>query len=99
MKRGDLVTVTATIDSFRDGLISGRQVRVNVNGTLIWVPIKLTDIEEQEKREGILEYMQEEMQKRCVGGPADEPCDNRSIDDGFDAVVEYNRKEDVVDEE
>lgn len=93
MKRGDLVAVTATIDSFRDGLNSGRQVRVNVNGTLVWVPVELTDIKEQEEEESVLEYMQEEMKKRCIG------LGNRSIDDDSDSVVECDRKEDITNEE
>ena len=98
MKKGDKITVTATIDSFRDGLNSGRQVRVNVNGTLIWVPVKLTDIEEQEKEEGTLEYVREELHKRCIG-LGGKITDNRSVDDSLDTVVECDRKEDVIDEE
>lgn len=87
MKRGDLVTVTATIDSFRDGLNSGRQIRVNVNGTLVWVPIKMTDFEEREEKEDALKYVIEERRKRLVS------LGNRSIDDDFDTVVKCNRKE------
>lgn len=97
MKKGDKITVTATIDSFRDGLNSGRQVRVNVNGTLIWVPVKLTNIEEQEKEEGMLEYVREELHKRCIG-LGRKITDNRSVDDSLGTVVECDRKEDVIDE-
>lgn len=87
MKRGDLVTVTATVDSFRDGLNSGRQIRVNVNGTLVWVPIKMTDFKEREEKEDALKYVIEERRKRLVS------LGNRSIDDDFDTVVKCNRKE------
>lgn len=87
MKRGDLVTVTATIDAFRGGLNSGRQIRVNVNGTLVWVPIGMTDFEERERKEDALKYVIEERRKRLIG------LGNRSIDDGFDTVVKCNRKE------
>lgn len=87
MKRGDLVTVTATIDTFRDGFNSGRQIRVNVNGTLVWVPIEMTDFEERERKEDALKYVQEERRKRLVS------FGNRSIDDDFDTVVKCNRKE------
>lgn len=87
MKRGDLVTVTATIDAFRGGLNSGRQIRVNINGTLVWVPIKMTDFEEREEKEDALKYVMEERRKRLVS------LGNRSIDDDFDTVVKCNRKE------
>lgn len=87
MKRGDLVTVTATIDAFRGGLNSGRQIRVNVNGTLVWVPIGMTDFEERERKEDALKYVIEERRKRLVS------LGNRSIDDDFDTVVKCNRKE------
>lgn len=86
MKRGDLVTVTATIDAFRGGLNSGRQIRVNVNGTLVWVPIEMTDFKEREEKEDALKYVIEERRKRFVS------LGNRSIDDGFDTVVKCNRK-------
>lgn len=87
MKRGDLITVTATVDAFRGGLNNGKQIRVNVNGTLVWVPIKMTDFEERERKEDALKYVMEERRKRLVS------LGNRSIDDGFDTVVKYNRKE------
>ena len=87
MKRGDLVTVTATIDAFRCGLNSGKHIRVNVNGTLVWVPIKVTDFEERERKEDALKYVMEERRKRLIG------LGNRSIDDDFDTVVKCSRKE------
>lgn len=87
MKRGDLVTVTATIDTFRDGLNSGRQIRVNINGTLVWVPIGMTDFEERERKEDALKYVMEERRKRLVS------LGNRLIDDDLDTVVKCNRKE------
>ena len=87
MKRGDLVTVTATIDAFRGGLNSGRQIRVNVNGTLVWVPIEMTDFKEREEKEDALKYVMEERRKRPIG------LGNRSIDDDFDTMVKCNRKE------
>lgn len=87
MKRGDLVTVTATIDTFRDGLNSGKQIRVNINGTLVWVPIGMTDFEERERKEDALKYVMEERRKRLVS------LGNRSIDDDFDTVVKCSRKE------
>ena len=67
MKRGDLVTVTATIDAFRGGLNSGKQIRVNVNGTLVWVPIEMTDFKEREEKEDALKYVMEERRKRLIG--------------------------------
>ena len=87
MKRGDLVTVTATIDTFRDGLNSERQIRVNVNGTLVWVPIEMTDFEERERKEDVLKYVTEERRKRLIG------IDNRLIDDDLDTMVKWDRKE------
>lgn len=90
MKRGDLVTVTATIDAFRGGLNSGRQIRVNVNGTLVWVPIGMTDFEERERKEDVLEYVREERRKRLIGLDG---LGNRSIDDDLDTMIKWDRKE------
>ena len=38
MKKGDKVTVTATIDAFACGLNNGNRIRVRVGNDLVWVP-------------------------------------------------------------
>ena len=84
LKRGDTVTVNATVEAFRMGLNSQQEIRVRIGDAAVWVPYPQgvsgrTDIEEtpavqeepmtEEDIAEVKEYIREELKKRLVIPP------------------------------
>lgn len=63
MKKGDKVTVTATIDAFACGLNSGNRIRVRVGNDLVWISacdvFTLSDVDTES-------YVKDELKRRLA---------------------------------
>lgn len=63
MKKGDKLTVTATIESL---MLGTRRARVQIGNTLVWVPLSDTNYDELVAKEESDEYIKEERRRRLI---------------------------------
>lgn len=77
LKRGDVVTIEATVDALRLGLNSRQEIRVRVGDAIAWIPCPQeylpVDKPTMETKEAdiaeVKMYIAEEMEKRLIPAP------------------------------